>query len=266
MHVGGNIIFTLQFGVIGLIVSQYLAHTLSALYSFFILKKSAFYSSIIANTTVLSREFKKEFLSYSIVSALTTFASAALTLLDVTCLDFILNDAEILADYKVALTIPAALLFVPKSFMTYYFPKLVKAFSTDQKSGIKEVVQYTAINICLNGLICTCIILFAPLLINILYGEKYMNVIPVFRILGINFFFSSLRLVSGHVISALKKVKVNLVFTIFSGIANIGINILLIPIFGSIGAAMATLTVSIGMLLANIFYLGLYFKKTQTTT
>lgn len=261
VHVAGNILFTLLFGVVGLIISQYFAHIVSASYSLTILRKSRFYRTIYANSETLNKEFKKEFLSYSLVSALTTFASTALTLIDVTCLDHVLNDAEILADYKVALTIPSALLFIPKSFMTYFFPKLVRAFSQGKESGTKEMRQFIIINILLNSAICLCVFLFAPLMIDILYGDKYMNVTPVFRILVVNYFFASLRLVTSQVINTLKKVKINLLFTIISGILNITVNLLFIPIWNSEGAAIATVATSIIILLANIFYLILYFKK-----
>ena len=166
-----------------------------------------------------------------------------------------------LADYKVALTIPTALLFVPKSFMTYYYPKLVKAFSNGRKEGLKEVKIYFAVNIVLNLVISAGIIIFSPLMIQILYGEKYMNVVPVFRILGLNFFFAALRFISAHVISVLKKVKFNLVFTIVSGIVNVGINFALIPLWGNTGAAIATALTSILMLVINICYLVLYFSR-----
>ena len=264
-HVGGNIIFTLCFGVVGLIISQYLAHIISSAYSYLILKRSDFYIDLRTTTDKLDKKFKKEFLTYSIVSALTTFASSALTLLDVTCLDFVLNNAEKLADYKVALTIPSALLFVPKSFMTYFFPKLVRAFSESKENGIKVIRQFIFINIVINGIICIGIFILAPLMINVLYGEKYINVVSVFRILSINYFFAALRLVTGQVIISLKKIKINLLFTIISGLLNITLNLLLIPIWDASGAAIATVITSTIILFTNILYIILYFQKRNST-
>ena len=64
-HVCGNIIFAKLFGVVGLIVSQYLAHLISATYSFFVLRKNTFYKQVFSGTEKLDKPFIKEFLSYS---------------------------------------------------------------------------------------------------------------------------------------------------------------------------------------------------------
>ena len=260
-HVGGNIILTLLFGVPGLIFSQYLGHTVAAIHSLIVLNKEGFLKQIVFPGEKLLQEFKKEYLSYSLVCALTNFASTVLILLDVTCLAIVLNDPTVLADYKVAATIPSALLFVPKSLMTFFYPKLVKAFSTDVKQGLSEIKKLIKVYALINGLIFICLVIFAPLIIRILYGEKYLNIIPIFIILSANLLVCSFKNITGNTIAIIKKVKVNLTFSVVSGVLNICLNICLIPLLGSMGAAIATTVVSVVIVLANILYLINYFKK-----
>ena len=260
-HVLGNILMTLLWGVPGLILSQYLAHIIAALYGRRILQKENLYGAIAATPVRLEDGAKREYLSYALVYTLTTFASSVLVLLDVTCLGLVLSSTEILADYKVAATIPSACLFIPSSLTVFYYPKLVRAISESKEKGKQLVRQMAKMYLAVNGFVFACLELFAPLIIWLIFGEKYTNVVPLFRILSLNFFFSGMRNLTTHVFAALKKLKVNLVFAIVSGLLNIGLNLLLIPSLGSPGAAYATLTVTCFILGLNVVYLWRFFKK-----
>lgn len=259
-HVGGNVLMTLLWGVPGLITSQYFAHAAAALYASAQLRREGFFREMAASTLRLSRKERREYLSYGMVCTITNFTSTVLVLLDVTCLGLVLGDPEILADYKVASTIPSALIFVPKSLMTFFYPKLVRAFSDGRSQGTAQIRQVAKLYLLINGFVYVCLALFAPLIIWILFGEKYMNVIPVFQVLSLNYLVYCARNLSGNVIAVLKKVKVNLVFSTLSGILNIVLNLLLIPTLGSQGAAIATLIVTVFITGLNILYLWRYLK------
>lgn len=261
VHVLGNILMTLLWGVPGLIASQYLAHAAAAVHSAVVLRKDGFFRVLTTSGEGLDKSFRKEYLSYSLVSAVTNFASTVLVLLDVTCLGLLLDSSVVLADYKVAATIPLALMFVPKSLMTFYYPKLVSAFSEGEKQGLGEIGQVTKISLLANGGIFLCLLLFAPLIIWIVYGQQYTNIVPIFRVLSINYFAHALQNITGNTIAVLKKVKFNLVFSVCSGVLNIVLNLLLIPAWGSVGAAVATVTVTCVVLLLNVLYLWQYFRK-----
>lgn len=261
VHVCGNIVLTLIFGVPGLIASQYLGHTVAAAHSALILRRENFFRVVADSRDGLERKFRKEYLSYSLTCAVTNFASTALLLLDVTCLSLVMGDTEVLADYKVASTIPLALAFVPKSLATFYYPKLVSAFSEGKKRGISELGQMTKLSGLLNGGIFIVLILGAPLIVWILYGNKYMNIVPIFRILSVNYLFDAVRNITGNTIAVLKKVKVNLAFSVISGVLKIGLNICLIPVLGSMGAAVSTLMITICIVVMNGTYLLRYYRK-----
>ena len=64
VHASGNIIMTLIWGVPGLIVSQYLSHVGASLYSAHILKKDNFFRCVAHAEKIISRETKKEYISY----------------------------------------------------------------------------------------------------------------------------------------------------------------------------------------------------------
>ena len=112
-----------------------------------------------------------------------------------------------------------------------------------------------------NGVVYLGIALCAPLLIWIVYGEKYMNVIPLLQILNVNYLVYCLRNLMGNVIAAIKKVKMNLLFAVVSGALNIVLNLTLIPWLGAAGAAVATLVVTISVAALDCTYVLRYFRK-----
>ena len=262
-YVAGNILLTLVFGVAGLIVSQYVGHLVAAGHSILVLRKEHFFQSVRAAEETLEPSYKKNYLSYSLICAVTNFASTALVLLDVTCLSIVLGSTEVLADYKVAATVPSALAFVPKSLATFYYPKLVQAFSDSKKRGIAELKQMAKLSLIVNGSIFLGLMVFAPLIIWILYGSKYMNVVTIFRILGLNYLMDAARNITGNTIAVLKKVKANLVFSVVSGFLKIGLNVWLITSLGSLGASVSTVIVTGCVVVLNVLFLTHQLRKPE---
>jgi O-antigen/teichoic acid export membrane protein len=260
-YIVGNIILTRFFGVAGLIWSQYVAHLVATLHSAYVLRNKDFFHAIRNTREVLDASYRKNYLSYSLICAITNFTSTALVLLDVTCLSFLQDSTELLADYKVAATVPMALAFVPKSLATFYYPKLVQAFSTSKREGVKSLKQMAKISGIINGCIFLGLFVCAPLILWILYGTKYMNVVPIFRILSVNYLLDAVRNITGNTIAVLKKVKANLVFSAVSGVLKVGINVLLISSMGSVGASISTVVITFCVVAMNSIYLWRQLRK-----
>ena len=113
----------------------------------------------------------------------------------------------------------------------------------------------------INGLVCMGLCLFAPLIIWVIFGAKYMNITPIFVILSVEYLAYSVRMLLGNVIAVIKKVKINLLLSVISGFVKIGLNLILIHTLQSIGAAIATLVVSVLIAVMELCYLRYYFKK-----
>lgn len=257
----GNIVFTSLLGIPGLILSKYLAYLVQIGIYLAVLWRDRFWIGIRREESRLERSEKRQILNYALICAFTNFASTILVLLDVTCLDLVMGDSVVLADYNVAATVPSACTFIPGCLMMFFYPKLVRALSEDRATGIGMLKQLAKIYAIVNGFVYLCLALFAPLIIWIIYGQKYMNVIPLFEILSLNYLFYCVRNLTGNALAAVKKVKMNLLFSVMSGFLNIGLNMLLIPWLGSAGAAIATLTVTIFISALNVSYLLNYLKK-----
>lgn len=261
MSLVGNICFTLLFGIPGLILSLYLANLAAAAKCAVALRKDGFFMELLRKEEGLGGKEKREITGYALICALTNFASTLLVLLDVTCLDLVIGDSSVLADYKVAATIPAACTFIPSCLVTFFYPKLVDAFSVGRERGREEVKRLMIVFAVINGGVYLCLALGAPLIIWIIFGEKYLNVVPIFEVLSLNYFIYCQRNLLGNVIAVIKRVKVNLVFSIVSGLLNVILNLILIQSFASMGAALATVTVTCIMGMMDYIYLRYYYKK-----
>ena len=259
----GNIVLTMLFDVPGLIYSRYLAIFISAAFCAAALQKERFFTAMGRNEERLERAEKRQINNYAFVCAITNFSSIVLTLLDVTCLDLVLEDPTVLADYHVAVAIPAACVFVPSSLMAFFYPKLVRAMSSSKKEGAACALQIAKVSALVNGFVFLCLMVFAPLIIWIIYGEKYLNVVPIFRVLSLNYLTYCVSDIMGNMIAALKKVKINLAIAVFSGLLNVCLNLTLIPRLGSIGAAVATLCVSLTVAVLDFLYVFRQFRKTE---
>lgn len=238
----GNIIFTYLWGVSGLIASIYIYNIVSGIVGTLFLRREGFSQSLRRTDYALPRKRKWEITRYATFCSLTNLTSVMLTLLDVTCLGFVLADETILADYQVAATIPAACLFVPTGLITYFYPQMVERMSSAGESAVQELRRLLKLFTAVAAVMAILLIVFAPLIIWVIYGQKYMNIVPIFRILSLNFFvFAAFRKLFGNVIAAMKQVKMNLIHTLSCGLCNIVLNLLLIPRYASVGAAVATL-------------------------
>jgi O-antigen/teichoic acid export membrane protein len=115
---------------------------------------------------------------------------------------------------------------------------------------------------CVNALISIVLCVGAPLIIHLFWGEKYMDSVAPFRILSISYFFlATFRVPAGNILAMLRKVKVNLLVSIISGIANVVFCYVFIRAWGSIGAALATLVVVVISSLIAFPYLLHHIKK-----
>lgn len=197
----------------------------------------------------------------AIISLLNNGISQLLYLLDVFLLGVIIADETVIASYKVATVIPTAMTFIPSAVVMYIYPYF--AAHKDDKSwcliNYRKLIKYFG---GMNLIIAFLMFFLAKPIIILLYGAQYIDAVACFRILAINYFFSgTFRIISGNLLVTQRRLGFNLFVSILSGIVNILGNILLIPKFTSIGAAITTLLVVIVSSLISTSYYVYVLKK-----
>ena len=206
-------------------------------------------------------EERNAFLKISFISMCNNGLSQLMYLLDLFVLGIVDPQETILASYKVATSIPAALTFIPLALVTYLYPYFAE--HKDDKDWC--LGKYKKVVLGLGGLnlaISAVLFFAAPLVIRLVYGEQYLDAVPVFRILAVNYFFSgTFRILSGNLLVTQRKLKFNLIVAIISSSINVIADYFFIQKWGSIGAAWATVLVVIISGAMSTIYLVKVFRN-----
>ncbi len=245
------------FQVRGIVWGRYLSYIVSIIVAMWFIKD---YYHFLLEAEMPSEKNKRQFLKFSIVCMLSDSISQMLYLMDTFLIGIMIQSDLIIASYKTATLIPFALNFIPLSVMTFAYPYFARY--KDDKSLIKNYyLKMQRYLFLLNSVISALLIVFAPLVIKILFGPSYLDAVIPFRILSFGYLIAgTFRIPSGNVIASLGKVQVNFHNAIISGGANIVLDILLIKYYGSIGAAIATLLVFIISSIVSVGYLRKYLR------
>lgn len=204
---------------------------------------------------------KKALLQIGLIQMVNNGLSQLMYLLDVFVLGIVDPNETILASYKVATIIPTALTFIPQSLMVYVYPY----FAEHKDDGKWCMHRYKQVILWLgafNLLISFVLFIAAPFMIHLVFGEEYIDAVPVFRLLSINYFISgTFRIVSGNLLVTQRRLKFNLLIAIVSTVTNIIADYFFIQWWGSMGAAYATVLVVVISSVMSTVRLIISFKK-----
>lgn len=244
------------YGVEGIIFGRYIAYIIT------IIIVSYFFKVPLRVYTNVDIKEKISLYKISVISMLNNGISELLYLLDIFLLGIILSNESIIASYKVATVIPTACTFIPMAVITYVYPYFA-AHKDDRAWCLYKYKQLIVGMGILNLIISLLLIVLAEPIIILLYGKAYIDAVPCFILLVINYFFSgTFKIISGNLLVAQRKLGFNLFTCVICGIVNIVGNILLIPKFESMGAAITTfVVVFISSVLSTTYYVYILKKE-----
>ena len=114
-----------------------------------------------------------------------------------------------------------------------------------------------------NGIVFCVLVVCAPVIVPIVFGDKYSNTVLIFEILCLNYLLNSQRYLLGNVLAVIKHVKVNLALSILAGLINIVLNLILIWQLASLGAALSSVATTIVAGTLSWIYLFRFFRFNQ---
>lgn len=233
------VLFSVFFLEVGLIIANYISAIASILlmYYKFDVKFPNFKNKLL-------QEKKKKIIKFSAISVINNSTSSIMYLLDTFVLGIVVASSTVTASYKVATKIPTALMFIPTCVITYIYPYFAKR-KDDAHWCLKNFKNVTMILLVFNGIFIGLLIYFAPVIINLFFGNQYQDVLVIFRLLCLNYIIqASFGRISGQLLVSQEKIKFNTFMGFFSSILNTILNLCLIPLYSSTGAALATLIVT----------------------
>lgn len=218
---------------LGLILGQYIAFGITIIAIARLMKVR-----LHIGRSNLKREEKKLFQKIAFVSTLNNGLGELTYLLGTFTIGLVMASPEMTASYQVATVIPNALSFIPSSLVVYVYPWFAQ--HKDERGYILENFGKLLVG---TGLLATVVVglslLLADPIIRLLFGAQYLDIILPFRILIAGFFFGAFRVVSGNLLVSQRQLFFNTFTGIYSTAIVIGLNFLLVPSFGMVGAASA---------------------------
>ena len=142
--------------------------------------------------------------------------------------------------YSVAARLAEAWYFLPALVASSVFPKLVESYQVDQRLYFARLQHLLNLVFWVALAIAVPMSLFSPKLIEFLYGVEFAGAAPMLsiHIWGCCFIFM------GTILSKTLIIEGELIFSLVRHLCgaavNVGLNFLLIPRYGGVGAAIAT--------------------------
>ena len=215
------------------------------------------------NISILNPEQKKESVEKELVSLSWPLFLAGFTFLFMGYTDRILLGIYMtpvdIGIYAAAFAIASLMLFVFSSFSFNFRPLMAEYFAVNDISGMKKV--YSSVTkwvFLLTFPAIIYLIFYSRDVIWLIYGEPFTKGSLALIVLSMGIAMNGLTGLTGEILIAIKKTKLNLLSEIIGAVSNVGLNILLIPKFGIIGAAIGT---SVSISLKNLSSLTFVYKE-----
>lgn len=254
VNIGGVLlllVLSYYFGLIGYLFAVVLAPFLSLFW---------FTKDHLKRSVNLFNSSKKEIRNFGLHAASTNLLSETLFSVDVLILSFLLNESAV-ANYKVALLIPANITFLAASFMQSDYTIL--AHNSKNKSFLRNYIfNYYKLFIPISFFIIVIGYLFKVEILTLFFSFNYAKNDLIFTVLLVGFALNMLLWnLYGTLLSAVGLMKYNTFISFLTLLFLIIFSLVLVKMFGILGMALSLSSSMFiaGNLMMILFYL--YWKK-----
>lgn len=172
-------------------------------------------------------------------------------------LEFFRTSVDV-AEFRAVVPVAGLNLVVMQSFKLLYTPMSARLFARNDRAGINALYWKTATWIALFSfpVFVVTFSLAEPLTV-MLFGERYANSGVILALLSLGNYFNAALGFNAYTLRVFGRVKYIVAIDVISALANLGANLLLIPRYGALGAAVGT---TLTMILYNLLnHAGLLF-------
>ncbi len=131
--------------------------------------------------------------------------------------------------------------FAPTLIIGSLYPAVAGMYYTNNAEYSRRMKLLTGLALSIALTVGLGIILFAPFIVKVVYGDAFRGVVPILRIYTLYVPIAvGYAIVQNHLTTS-NKTRVLVVIGIVGAVVNIALNILLIPGYGAVGATLATI-------------------------
>lgn len=204
-----------------------------------------------------NKEYQKKSISYGFKSYLANMITFLNYRLDTFLIKALSKSTMAVGQYGVSVSLAEQVWVFASAISSVMFPYVTSIESDEEKS---KVTSTTFKIVMVVTFFVIVVLFFASNLIGLIYGSDYNESILPLKVLLVGIFSLSLGKILANDIAARGKPELNAVSNLVGLVINVSFNILFIPRFGIIGAAMAT---SISYTLTSIIFLISFLKLTK---
>ena len=198
------------------------------------------YRKIFSEKITTIKSTTKEVVSFGFPVLLTSVGSMVIAYLDSLLLTYYRTLEEV-GVYNMVIASALLLLFLSRSLSTVIFPITSELITLKKhhelEKGISLILKYIILILVPIG---SLLFILAKPFLGFLFGPAYVIGSSSLQILVIGMLFIAIGTITNSVISALGKPKIVTMIILFSSTVNLVLNILLIPTYGIVGAALTT--------------------------
>lgn len=206
-----------------------------------------------------NKEYQKKNISYGFKSYLANMITFLNYRLDTFIIKALSKSTMTVGQYGVSVTLAEQVWVFASAISSVMFPYITSIENDEDKSKVTSLTFKIVMVVTFMAII---VLFFASNLIRFVYGEDYYGSIIPLKILLIGVFSLSLGKILANDIASRGKPELNALSNLIGLLVNVIFNILLIPRFGIVGAAMAT---SISYTLTSSIFLISFIKLTGLT-
>jgi O-antigen/teichoic acid export membrane protein len=210
----------------------------------FIIASSIVYRRFVKINFKFDYNFSKILIKRSSLFCFSLVFSGLFMYIDSIMLSKIRSTTEV-GIYSAAANIMIALIFIPMMYGNAIYP-VISRFFVNSKKSLKFAYERSFKYMFIIGLpISAGIYILSDKIISILYGSQYAASATVLSILAWYLFLRFLNVISGFTLSSINRQGSRVFSQGTAALTNIILNLILIPIYGFIGAAIATVITEI---------------------
>lgn len=231
------VLLAIGFGVLGAAWGWVLAIIATSFLAFYFLERKVF---PIFNTKVKAVSVDKELISFSFPLLFGGIAGLVMGWTDTVMLGYFSSSADV-GIYNVALPTAQMIRAIPGAFFAIFLSVISELYARNKIEDLR--MAYNVVTKWMFALILPAfllVVLFPDQIIKILFGEGYITGATALSILMFGFMTSALVGPASQILQTYGRTKIVMIANYVGATINFSLNLLLIPIYGVNGAAIAT--------------------------
>tara|TARA_Y100000310_G_scaffold343159_1_gene449508 strand:- start:21346 stop:22848 length:1503 start_codon:yes stop_codon:yes gene_type:complete len=231
------ILIFLGYNLLGAVIAYVIASLVTLILTLYFVQKKIF---PFLSKKIIALDVKKELIKYSWPLTLTGVIMLVIAWTDTIMLGLFKSSYDV-GIYNASLPTAQILYIVPYALSILFLPVLTELFAKKEMSTFRSTYKTTTKWIFMTNIILLALfVMFPDKILSLLFGSNYIEGSGALIILSIGFFVHFLSANSSNILLTLGRTKIYFLNALIVALVNVGLNFLLIPKYGLIGAAIAT--------------------------